>query len=47
MKIPNESSFLLSRRKDVKEKIAAVVSKHIPSCNLLIETIVEKMESNR
>ena len=47
MEIPNEASFLLSKGKDVKEKIAAVVSKDIPSCNLLIQTIIEKMELNR
>ena len=47
MEIPNEASFLFSRGKDVREKIAAVVRKHIPSCNLLIKTIIEKMESNR
>ena len=47
MGIPNEASFLLSRGKDVREKIAAVVRKHIPLCNLLIQNIIEKMESNR
>ena len=47
MEIFNEASFLLSRGKDVREKIAAVVKKHILSWNLLIQTIIEKMESNR